>query len=100
MEQEILTILQTISWAGVAGLFVWKILTPIINFLLKKANGSLPKSAEAKLDLIKKNDLTHIADGIDDLKDIMREMVRDNKSNQLKMIEHLVWIKSRINGKM
>ena len=96
MEQSILDFLKAIGWPGVVGLFIWKGLPLIMEFLDKKIvkNNLLPK-AESALIEIKDNHLHDLKNCINDIKESNRRI----ESHLEKMNDNLVYIKARFNGK-
>lgn len=89
MSGDVIQFIQNISWAGVAGLFVYYILRPLIAMIVDKiGNGSVRK----KVELIEKGDLVDIRNDIEDLKKDVREI--------RKQVGYLRDRIGRIEGKM
>ena len=66
LEIQILQYFQTIGWAGVAALFVWKVLAPLTRSYIGKRNGG-PGDVSAEIQKIKHNDLHEIKADIKNL---------------------------------
>ncbi len=72
---DIFELLKNISWAGVAGLFIWVIVKPLIEFMLAKLNGKLNDKALHQLDKKVNNEITHDIIRIDtDIDELWREI--------------------------
>lgn len=72
---ETLELIKNLSWAGVAGLFIWCILKPLIEFILAKMNGNGNNKQIQMLDKKVNNELTHDIMRIDDnINEIWREI--------------------------
>jgi homoserine trans-succinylase len=86
METEILEILSQISWAGVAGLFMFYVLRPIFERIF---NGGIYK----KVNEIEKNHLS----GIEKRLDILEERVCRIEEELIEIEKDIGWLKGKIN---
>ena len=89
MDEVVIQFIQNISWAGVAGLFLYYVLRPLVSMIVERiGSGSLRK----KVEIIEKGDLVDIRNDIEDLKRDVREVRKD--------LGHLRDRVGRIEGKI
>ena len=88
--------MQVVSWAGVAGIFVWKILVPFTDLLIRKVNGRDDNSKLCKrVEKIENNHLEAIRGDIVDLKRDVREV----KLEQSRTGERLARIETKVSNR-
>jgi len=70
MDDPLFILFQNIGWAGVAAIFVWRVITPLTRSYIGKRDGG-QSDMSAEIQKIKTNDLHEIKDDIRNLqKDI------------------------------
>ena len=95
MEPQTLQFFEIMGWAGVVGVFVWKVLGPLTKAYIRKMNGN---SMFAKLEKIEGNDLHSISEAIHTSNETLKRIER--KMDKLDEIENmLVYLKARSNGR-
>ena len=92
MELETLQIFQQIGWAGVAGIFIWKVLAPLMTLFIQKIGGNNDGSLRKRLSEIENNHLEAIRNDMAELKQDMREV----KIEQGKMRERIMRLETKI----
>lgn len=69
-----LDLFQTITWAGVSGLFVYFVLKPLLYLLTKKLNNGQSPDLEKKIEILEKNHLSEIRQDIRELRADIEEL--------------------------
>ncbi len=101
MELEILKTAEVVSWAGVVFVFIWKIATPIIKYLLSRLNGGNGVDYEKRIKeledyklRLQTNDLHDFDDFKKDVRDDIHKLWNkvDTIDNRLRGVERSVAI--------
>ena len=92
MELETLQIFQQIGWAGVAGIFIWKVLAPLMTLFIQKIGGNNDGKLSKRVSEIENNHLEAIRNDMAELKQDMREV----KIEQGKMRERIMRLETKI----
>ena len=91
METNIIQLIETASWAGVAMLVVWKVLAPLMGVFTRKVNGKDGNGLDKRLKSIETNHLTEIRNDINELKGDVRRL----REEQTDMRERLATLEAK-----
>jgi len=71
MENEIIQLIEIAGWAGVVALFVWKVLAPLIDFIVSRGNNN---KLARRLNELENNHLESLKNDVAELKLDMRDL--------------------------
>ena len=74
MEPNITQLIETASWAGVAMLFTWKVIAPLVASMVGRVNGKTNGKLKDRLDTLEGNHLSEIRNDISELKGDVRRL--------------------------
>lgn len=94
METNLLTFFGTLSWAGVAGLFVWFVLKPLIGLLIEKLSGG--NGLVDRMNTLENNHLHEVNRRLNCL-DAADIRIQDDLGN---IRDRLSKIEGRMNGRL